>query len=188
MKPLIALCCGHSRLTGNGYAEGGAVSVGGVSEWAYNSDLAPRIKHYLAREGVQSIIYNRYEGSGYGSAMSWLANQLQEDEVTAAIELHFNSAGPSATGHEWLHYKTSSKGKALATSLDSVFDQAFPALKSRGVFPPTNGRGEDFLKKTHCPAVIAEPFFGSNDNDWWIAKSQKELIALTIANGILGYL
>jgi len=188
MKHIVGLCCGHSRLSGNGYAEGGAISIGGVSEWAYNSDLAHRIHMYLSAARVESLIYNRYLGSGYSSAMSWLANKLSDDEVTLALELHFNSAGPSATGHEWLHYKTSAKGKALANVLDQEFDTTFPQLKSRGVHPPESGRGDIFLQRTHCPAVICEPFFGSNRNDWKVAVDDKELIARTIANSILVYM
>ena len=186
-KPLIGLAVGHSRWS-VGRPEGGAISVGGVSEYAYNSDLASRIRKFLAQAGVQSLIYNKYEGSGYSSAMSWLANQMADDEITTAVELHFNSAGPSATGHEWLHYKSSTKGKALANALDQEFDAVFPALKSRGVHPPESGRGDAFLQKTHCPAVICEPFFGSNQNDWRIATDDKDLVAKTIANGILAYL
>jgi len=45
-----------------------------------------------------------------------------------------------------------------------------------------------FLRGTHCPAVICEPFFGSNPGDWQTAKDKKTNIARAIAEGILEYL
>lgn len=187
MSKLLGLCVGHSRWT-TGKVEGGAISVGNVSEYAYNSDLAARIQILLAKAGVESKIFNKYEGNGYTTAMRWLAEKLKDAGVTQALELHFNSAGPSATGHEWLHYPSSVKGKALATALDKNFDQLLPEIKSRGVKSPEAGRGDAFLKLTHCPAVICEPFFGSNINDWNIAVQKKDLIALSITRGILDFL
>jgi len=188
MKPLVAIAVGHSRQI-NGKTEGGAVSVGKVSEWTYNADLAKRIQEDLSDKGIRSVIYSRYQGNGYTAAQKWLAAQLKDIGATLAIELHFNSSdSPSATGHEWLHYQTSTNGKRLAESLDQSFRVAFPVLRPRGVKSPESGRGDAFLKLTHCPAIIAEPFFGSNPKDWKMAEDEKGAISASIAQGIVNYL
>jgi len=186
---LVALCVGHSRKI-NGHPEGGAVSVGGVSEWTYNRELAGMIRDILAESRVSSRIYSDYEGGWYGTAQRWLAAVLRLDNVTLAIELHFNASdSPAATGHEWLYWGTSKAGKRLADSLAAEMCLAVPQLKSRGIKPKTaSDRGAEFLKGTHCPAVIIESFFGSNVGDWEIGVERKAAIARAIASGILEFL
>ncbi len=187
--PLVALCVGHSRKI-NGHPEGGAVSVGAVSEWTYNRELAGMIRDILAESRVASRIYSDYDGGWYGTAQRWLASVLRLDHVTLAIELHFNASdSPAATGHEWLYWGTSKAGKRLAESIAAEMSLALPELKSRGIKPKTSSdRGAEFLKGTHCPAIIAEPFFGSNPTDWQTAVERKPAIARAIAAGILDFL
>lgn len=187
--PLVALCVGHSRQI-NGKPEGGAVSVGNVSEHTFNTALAQRVRVLLSEAGISSFVVSKYEGSGYSSAQSWLGKHLQERGATLALELHFNSSSsPASEGHEWLHYKSSSKGKALAQSLKDSMCHNFPTRISRGVKTPDNGRGDAFLQRTPCPAVICEPFFGSNPAEWSIFSSTHiEDLAHAIAQGIADYL
>ena len=188
MKP-IALCIGHSRLV-KGQPEGGARSGDGVSEHQYWSIVAPMIESELADAGVPAVIVDYYEGTGYTAAMRWLAGRLRELDAAAAIELHFNSATPRATGHEWLYWHNSRRGRSLALSLDESFSDAFDGcLMARGAKPRTpEHRGAEFLRLTHCPAVIAEPFFGSNATDWRIAVDHRECAAESIAEGIAAWL
>jgi N-acetylmuramoyl-L-alanine amidase len=190
MKSLIALCVGHSRVS-NGRVEGGAVTHdGAINEWAWNVGLAELIAKNLHAAGVKTVIISRYEGQGYTSSQRWLAGHLKAIGATAAIELHFNAAdSPTAHGHEWLYWSTSTRGKPLAQSLASEMSLSVPDIKSRGAKPRFSGdRGAEFLKLTHCPAVIAEPFFGSSESDWKTAQAKRAQIALAIANGVLEWL
>lgn len=41
---------------------------------------------------------------------------------------------------------------------------------------------------THCPAVICEPFFGTNHGDWLTAKAKQARIAKAMAEGIMEFL
>tara|TARA_R100000655_G_scaffold21217_4_gene43585 strand:- start:39816 stop:40370 length:555 start_codon:yes stop_codon:yes gene_type:complete len=174
---MIAICVGHSRPN-----DSGAASVTGVTEWDYNSQLADMIGDRLK---TKYKIYSTYKGSSYWSSMKWLAKTLRNDAVEAAVELHFNAATPSATGHEWLYWKTSEKGRLFARALRDSFEDCFPQLRSRGIKPRQKGsRGAAFLRLTHCPAIIAEPFFGSNNEDWELALKSMEGIATSIAGGI----
>lgn len=183
-KPHIALCVGHSRR-----GDSGAVSTGGVSEWTYNSELAPMIECRLYAYGWSSVVIDRYEAGSYSSAMVWVADELRERGVQAAVELHFNSSSrASSTGHEWLCWHSSTNGLALARALDQAFRAHVPGIPARGVQRRTAGqRGTGFLRRTPCPAVIGEPFFGSSANDWAVAQD-KDRIANAYALGIHGWL
>lgn len=184
--PRIALCIGHSRRI-NDRLDGGAVSISGVSEWTYNRALADLIGAHLTRYRLQWFIVDAYQGRGYGGAMAWLANHLAERAADVAIELHFNSAGPTARGHEWLYWHSSKSGRRLAESLDFEMRLQFPPgiLPARGLKPRSGEhRGSEFLRRTHCPAVIAEPYFASNEEDWKLATMHKDKVAIGIANGI----
>lgn len=185
----IAICVGHSRKV-NGRPEGGAVSHDGRSnEWIYNLPLAGEIAALIAGKVDKVEIISEYQGGGYGSAQRWLAKHLKSLGATLAVELHFNSASSDGTGHEWLYWHNSSNGKKLATSLHLNMCLVLPQIKSRGIKPKFSGdRGSEFLSGTHCPAIIAEPFFGSHPADWATAQSHRSDIARAIAEGILDYL
>ena len=189
MTPKIAICVGHSRLV-NGHPEGGAVSVGNVSEWTYNRDLSNLIAASLDDLGIDSVIITEYAGHGYGAAQRWLAGALRTIGATAAIELHFNSSDdPAANGHEWLHWHSSAGGKRLAEALNRSMTADIPDLRARGLKPKSPGdRGAEFLRGTHCPAVIVETGFGSSPHDWNILVQQKPAIAHSIAVGIADFL
>jgi N-acetylmuramoyl-L-alanine amidase len=187
-ETLVALCVGHSRHI-NGRRDGGAVSAGGVQEWEFNRDLAFEIERILREKGVQAFVLDDYRGSGYTDSMRWVASELRARKATVALELHFNAANGTARGHEWLYWGHSKRGKALADALRGAYAEAFPSAVSRGSKPRVSGdRGGEFLKLTHCPAVIAEPFFGDNPQEWQIAASGLTAIAEAMAEGLMDYL
>lgn len=177
---MIAICVGHSR------GDGGAVSVGGVNEWHYNKALGKLILADLRDRGFEAMLIDRYAQASYGRAMDLLAQSLRGYGVTVAVELHFNAADTAkATGHEWLYWKTSVPGRALAQCQDRRMGEAFPQHKRRGLKAISNSdRGGMFLKKMHCPAVICEPFFGTNPDDWKLATEQRSELAKVITDGI----
>ncbi len=186
--PLVAICVGHSRFIG-GKRDGGAVSAGDVSEWTYNRELALWIQQLLVARGIDAFVEDKYEGNGYTDSMRWLASYLKGRQATLAVELHFNAATGSARGHEWLYWGASSKSRELAGHLSLSFAEAVPEIPARGIKPRTSAdRGGEFLRLTHCPAVICEPFFGDNAKDWDIAVTRKKTIAKAIAKGISDFL
>ena len=184
----VALCVGHSRRMPAGNTEGGAVTHDGTTtEWQYNTILARMIAAELYdTHGIQAFLINDYGPRSYGEAMAWLARELRDlGNIRLAVELHFNAATPEAHGHEWLHWHSSKAGKLLATQLHLAMMRNVPGIKARGVKPKTSSdRGAEFLRRTHCPAVICEPFFGSHPNDWRIGRQHQAAIARAIAAGI----
>jgi N-acetylmuramoyl-L-alanine amidase len=185
---VIALCVGHSRRLPHGPPEGGAITCDAkTSEWQWNSALARLIAAELHdAHGIAAEIVNDYGLRTYGAAMRWLGGHLRGvPGLRLAVELHFNSdASPSANGHEWLYWPGSIKGRLAATELHLAMCRDFPGIRPRGVKVPPDGRGTAFLRETPCPAVIAEPFFGSNPRDWAAVRARPEKLAATLAAGL----
>lgn len=184
----IAICIGHSRRI-EGRRDGGAVSCKPQStEWAYNDALGRMIVERLHDvHGIDAVLVNDYQGNGYGAAMRWLAAYLRGlGNIKLAVELHFNAAdNPQARGHEWLHWHASTKGKLLAAELSTSYSLTLPGIPARGVKAlDDSARGAEFVRLTHCPAVICEPGFGSNQTDWDNLRLNPERIAAAIATAL----
>tara|TARA_Y100001938_G_C8100762_1_gene441546 strand:+ start:5352 stop:6062 length:711 start_codon:yes stop_codon:yes gene_type:complete len=178
----VAICVGHSRSGDNG-----AINTDGVSEHTYNGQIAHNLSQKLSFHGIKSKVFDYYEGSGYGSAMSWIGDQVKKYDADIAIELHFNSATPSAAGYEYLYWHSSSSSKALADSLLKAQEEKTPQMKNRGIKPKTSSdRGSGFLSKTHCPSVITEPYFGSNNKET-IYYRDKSILEDIYTKGIVNY-
>jgi hypothetical protein len=179
---MIGLAIGHSRRGDSGAWTVGANSV---SEHQFNSRLVPLITPLL---NVPYKVYDDYQASSYVGAINYVSRQMKQDGVDACIELHFNAAGPTATGHEWLHWETSTGGKKLASKLKEAMENEFPDLRSRGTKPRSKGqRGALFLRKTPVYACIAEPFFGSSVNDVDLITANLDKLAKVYADGVNNY-
>jgi N-acetylmuramoyl-L-alanine amidase len=178
---VIAICVGHSRP-----GDRGAVSVDGTTEHAFNARLADLVSVVLDNRGIPCRVIDRYQGKSYGSAMTWLAARLRELKATLAAELHFNASDVrAATGHEWLYLTGSHGGRETARCLAFRMGLHFPAHHARGVkaLGPRD-RGAQFLCKSHCPAVLCEPFFGTNAADWERVGQNPPALAAAIAAGL----
>lgn len=180
----IALCVGHSRRGDRT----GAINTSSVSEYAFNRHLARLTAAILRERGHDPLVVDDYTKQGYSAAMCWLADAVKDFGADVAVEFHFNSAGPFATGHEWLYWHTSVRGAVLAKCFDKCFRKAFPQAKARGAKPADDeDRGGGFLRRTHCPAVICEPFFGSNKEETDHYTKRSALVAQTYADALDRY-
>jgi N-acetylmuramoyl-L-alanine amidase len=187
MSHNIAIAIGHSRTIGN-HQDGGALSWDGhENELEFNTGLARRIAAELLVLGIPSTIFDHYEGGGYGAAISWLAREIKKAGCTVAVELHFNSAGPLAHGHEVLYLATSARGKLLAECVNAKLSAHFQT-PDRGVKGLRAGdRGLDVCLRTHCPTILSEPFFGSSKEDWLAMALLPDRLAHAMAEGIAEY-
>jgi N-acetylmuramoyl-L-alanine amidase len=178
---VVAVCVGHSRRNDNG-----AVNTDGASEYKYNALVGVVVAEQLRRMGHTPHLIAEYGGNSYGSAMTWVAAKVKELKADVAVELHFNSAvSKKATGHEWLYWLTSRKGKLLAESFQRSFVEAFPDRVDRGLkAKDQNSRGAGFLSKTHCPAIICEPFFGSNEEETEYFSRRVDQLGVSYASAI----
>lgn len=180
----IAICVGHGRPV-----DSGADSIEGISEEAWNTKIAGMVKAILDERGVACVVIGDYQGRTYGAAMRWLATQLTRCKAECAIELHFNSSDNArATGHEWLYCNMSPLGRKLAQALDRSMCAAFPGLPNRGLRALTaRDNGWGFIYGTPCPAVIAEPGFGSNQIDWDTLDDHQQAYALALADALCAW-
>lgn len=184
-KKHVAICVGHSRAK-----DKGAVNVLGIYEWHFNKPLADRVAELIRDSGQMASVISHYNGNSYGSAMVDVGKQLKTICADVAVELHFNSASSTtATGFEFLCWHSSERSNALATSMQKAFHKTFPDQRDRGVklITPAD-RGGRFLQETHCPAVICEPFFGSNPKDTAFFYAHRDDLAKAYAEGILDWL
>jgi N-acetylmuramoyl-L-alanine amidase len=186
----IGLAVGHSRLGDQGaYSHGEYI----LSEWDFNRDMVRRIAHVLSNThgwatGDNYVVYDHYPARSYSGAINYLARKLKEDEIDAVIELHFNSARPSVSGHEWLYWHSSSGGKRLATALRDEMEEAFPDMKSRGIKPRQRKQRGSYLLRVVPPyAVIAEPFFGSHIDSWREINNNRGKLAGVYARAVVKF-
>ncbi len=180
----VAVVVGHSR-----QGDRGARSVDGTSEWDYNRKVGLDLEEALRHRDVPVWYCDDIPAASYNSAMAWAADQMRARRVTLAVELHFNSAGPSAAGYEYLYWHTSRASGTLADHLQQQHALHWPQAIGRGAKSRYGGdRGSGFLLKTPCPAVICEPFFGTNRDEWERYRGRTGELAATYAAGILSYL
>jgi N-acetylmuramoyl-L-alanine amidase len=160
---LVGICVGHSRI-----GDKGAVGLSGTSEWNYNKQVAELLSIELRKRNVKSVVFSSYQGKGYGSAMAWIATQLNVFNVDFAVELHFNSADSLlANGYEFLYWHKSRRSKQICETFQKVFNKRYPNNTDRGTKGLTQeSRGALFTRLTSMPSVILEPFFGSNKQEW----------------------
>lgn len=181
-KARVAICVGHSR-----DGDKGAYSIGGVSEWDYNSKVAVLLARKLRASGLDPVVVKVYPKRAYSAAIRWLSSFVRDHNIDIALELHFNSASPSAQGFEYLYWHTSKEGLSLASCLMASHRSAKPDSVNRGVKAINQGRGSYLLRKLHCPVVICEPFFGSNRNDWQTYEHSHDTVASIYSQGINRY-
>lgn len=183
----VLICVGHSR-RGD---KSGAVSVQGEDEYTFNCKVARRLLDKLEAAGLTAQVLADYPVRGYGAAMKWVGKKAYELGAKCAVELHFNSSDrASASGHEWLYYKTSQRGRALAHRLDEAMALARPDAKRRGVKPlgDPSERGYEFVRSTPCPSVVLEPFFGSNAQECLEFVGHPEALADIYTQALIQYL
>lgn len=111
----------------------------------------------------------------------------QEEKITCAVEIHFNSEpSQQAKGSEVLYYPGSEKGRYLAQCIMHEF-------RVKDIFEPYRGAKEGkhhsgaplkFLKDTKCVSVIIEPEFIFNIET---INENFEKGCRAIADGIMSY-
>ncbi len=164
--PRVALVVGHSSRS-----PGAVHAKSRTSEFAFNSKVLARVKTMLdAGKRVDAFLFFREADRSNSAAYSRLPGRINAERPDLILEAHFNAAAFTARGTEMLYAAGSSNGERFARLLQTRVVAAL-GTRDRGVLPRTaKDRGGFLLVSTRAPAVIAEPFFGSNEDDW--AKAQ----------------
>lgn len=178
-EPEAAILVGHTA--GTGY-----YAVDGQEEWHFNSPIAIQVVLKLEQLGVKAVIVPRTIES-YSLAMKHYAKVINAiPTIKAAVEMHFNAAGPSAHGFE--HLYTGVAGRGLATALNLEHADHHPWQRNRGVKRPWMGRGAPFMRSLKCACSLIEPAFGSNLDEWTRFSKEQDAYSSAVAQGIYNYL
>ena len=99
------------------------------------------------------------------------------------------------TGKGWSCYTTKGETESdkIAECLYDSFEEHFPDRKIRKDLSDGDRDYEEnfyLLRMTRCPAVLLENFFYDNPEEcrWLLKWETKEMIARSIATGIVNYL
>jgi N-acetylmuramoyl-L-alanine amidase len=164
----IAIVVGH-----NPRARGAVRTTDGRTEFDWNSNLASLI-HAIDRRSTK-IFYRSHEG-GYSQEIARVYREVDRWGADCSLELHFNAAGATANGCETLTSGTLGS-RRLAGLLQRYTLDAVP-VRDRGVKTLARGdRGSQSVWASRCPAVITEPYFGSNVRDCNIADDYLSALA-----------
>ena len=120
---------------------------------------------FFAREylGPLGTVFLHEDIKGYSNRQELMAEKTKDFDLV--FELHFNASHPDAHGSEALYYHTNEKTKLICEKFSSLMHEKM-GYKNRGAKPITkDNRGGGFVYNQIPPAIILEPFFGSNKND-----------------------
>ncbi|WP_322970321.1 N-acetylmuramoyl-L-alanine amidase [Faecalibacter sp. LW9] len=157
----FALVIGHTKSKDKGaFSE-----TLGLSEYDYNLMVAKELKA-LCPEMFD--IYT-HEVQDYYQRQKGLAYKVNQKNYDAVFELHFNAASPLANGTECCHYFNSKKGKAIAELISKevslYYKTTLRGVNGAKALVNKQDRGYWFTYLPKAPAVIIEPFFGSNPSE-----------------------
>lgn len=167
----IGIVIGH-----NTKAQGAVRATDGRTEYDWNGDLAAAIAQHLP---PMYRVFRRHP-IGYSAEIRQVYAEADAWGADATIELHFNAAGVGSTGTETLH-SGSSGSVALAKEVQAGMLRAL-GLRNRGMIERKrgSGRGWESLHAGRAPAVLIEPYFGSNPKDCAAADAGFERLASEI--------
>ena len=171
----IAIVVGH-----NARAQGAVRVTDGRTEFDWNSDLAEMISEI---EPTMIKVFYRVAGGGYSAQIRRVYAEVDTWGADVSLELHFNAASPAAHGCETLTSGTSGS-LLLAENVHREIISALP-VRDRGLKLRSQGQGRGWLSlwAGRAPAVLLEPYFGSNVNECHMADDYKEVLAEAIVDG-----
>ena len=153
----VAVVIGHSETS-----KGASNASFGANEFDFNRKLAHDIEHNFSEYNMIDGIVIVYRENGYVA----LPREINALGVDLIVSLHCNAFNTEASGCEMLYYHKSKKGKEIARIFQNKLVQNLDN-KDRGIKSKTSeDRGGYLLKNTKAPAIICEPFFIDNDEDY----------------------
>lgn len=176
----IAIVVGH-----NSRAQGAVRVSDGRTEFDWNGELAELIQ---AHDPDNIRIFKRERGGGYSAEIDRVYAATDAWGADCTIELHFNgSPNPNANGGMTL---TSGTSGSLRLA-DCVRKYSARALgnRDRGVHKRTrHQRGGRSLWQGKAPAILTEPYFGSNLKECLTASHRMDELAEAIYRGAVAFL
>lgn len=165
----VALVIGH-----NSRAQGAVRVTDGRTEYDWNGELAAMIKDH---DPASIRIFRRTAGLGYSREIDKVYAEVDAWGAGCSVELHFNaSANSSARG--CLMLSSGSQGSlGLASALQSACVGVMEGPDRGVVVKGRHERGGRSLWQGRAPAVLTEPFFGSNPSECMRADANMDQLA-----------
>lgn len=186
----LAIVVGHTAK----YVGAFAVAPLSLHEYHYNLEVARLIAQFAPQYDIEAMVFLRKDSVGDRGETSLdprrecymnVNRYLNGIEHAAIIELHFNSfSDPSVHGTETLYQCPSSE--TFATYIQGAVCVAFNRIggENRHTKLLKDGdRGHYNLSLAEAPAVIVEPFFGTNGRDAEMGKNLKAQYAEALCIG-----
>jgi N-acetylmuramoyl-L-alanine amidase len=176
----IAIVIGH-----NSKAQGAVRVTDGRTEFDWNGELAGLIQSH---NPASVRVFRRERGGGYSAEIDRVYAEVDAWGADCSIELHFNgSVNPHANGG-----LTLSSGTRGSMSLaGEIRVRAAKALSNtdRGIRKlGRHDRGGRSLWQGKAPAVMTEPYFGSNASECLAAGMHMDELAEAYYRGAVAFL
>ncbi|OJY26211.1 MAG: hypothetical protein BGP11_13115, partial [Rhodobacterales bacterium 65-51] len=158
--------------------------IDGRTEYDWCGDLAAAIR--ACAPGMYEV-FRRPAGRPYSAEIRETYAAVDAKGAVASVELHFNGGPTSASGAETL--TSGSKGSLrLAGLIQPAMVQAL-GLRDRGIIVRArNDRGGLSLHAGRAPAVLLEPYFGSNPTDCAAADRHYAVLVQGIHRACVAYI
>lgn len=146
----------------------GATSFDGLDEWKTSKLVAVRMRDLGPEYGLDVMIGIRDRRKGYGDAMRLHGLKSNIFKADLAIEIHRNAFNGKAKGVETI--VVSSAGTTAGRILTAITARQYPGVIIRGDKGIRNrskgGNGAGWCRAHKCPAILVEPCFFDNREDW----------------------
>lgn len=170
----IAIVVGH-----NVRAQGAVRATDGRTEYDWNGDLADMIEE-ISPHHVE--VFRRTPAGGYSAEIDRVYREVDAWGADVSLELHFNAFTASSQGCETLSSGTNGS-MILATHVHGEILRHLP-VRDRGIKTvKAHQRGGRSLWAGRAPAVLLEPYFGSNPEECHMADDYKGVLAEAIYSG-----
>jgi len=173
----IAIVIGH-----NAKAQGAVRCTDGRTEFDCNGELAELIRSHDKSNGR---IFKRITGGGYSAEIGRVYSASDSWGADCTFELHFNcSVNPAANG--CLMLSSGTRGSMALAEAMQAHCVAVLGNADRGVrIIGRRDRGGRSLWQGRAPAVLIEPYFGSNPAECLTAEQHKDELAEAIYRAAL---
>ncbi len=161
----IAVVVGHNARR-KGARAGAPLNT---NEYDYNNKIADRMIA-LASGSTRARKFLREPSNSYRREIEAVYREVDAYGADVSIELHFNSAPFVASGTETLS-SGSTRSMALAEAVQGAMVETLGLRDRRVKVPAREDRGGWSLHAGRAPAILVEPFFGSNPADCRAAHS-----------------
>lgn len=172
-KLKICVTVGHSRLKNGAYTSADGRYYGGVLEYKYCRDFAKKyLVPTLKKVGhdVTLIICPEKQFTDAKQEKDYKLSRINKENYDLVMELHLNSAQPTAHGTEVLY--VSPEGKEYAEKIVNALGEVYT---NRGAKKRTDLY---ILNGTKPTAVLLELFFCTNKDDYKKGHGRKNATKL----------